>query len=74
MSLEQASRDNLDYMITELQKKLQIVNVSVMQPEHYDVDQYHEIKEIYDMVDSKNNISVSEMQAIVSELGHLRKG
>jgi uncharacterized protein YfkK (UPF0435 family) len=45
-----------------------------MQPEHYDVDQYHEIKEIYDMVDSKNNISVSEMQAIVSELGHLRKG
>ncbi|SDW03985.1 Uncharacterized protein YfkK, UPF0435 family [Marinococcus luteus] len=74
MSLEQANRDNLDYMITDLQKKLQIVNVSVMKPEHFDVDQYHEIKEIYDMVDSKNNISVSEMQAIVSELGHLRKG
>lgn len=74
MSLEQANRDNLEYMITDLQKKLQIVNVSVMKPEHFDVDQYHEIKEIYDMVDSKNNISVSEMQAIVSELGRLRKG
>lgn len=74
MSLEQANRDNLEYMITDLQKKLQIVNVSVMKPEHFDVDQYHEIKEIYEMVDSKNNISVSEMQAIVSELGRLRKG
>jgi uncharacterized protein YfkK (UPF0435 family) len=32
------------------------------------------LKDLYDMVMSKERFSISEIEAIVSELGNLRKG
>ncbi|SFM26661.1 DUF1128 domain-containing protein [Salibacterium qingdaonense] len=73
MGLEQPTEDNLNFMVEEIGKKLQVVNASAFEPGNFDISHYDEIKEMYDMIESKENISVSEMDAIISELGRIKK-
>ncbi|MBU8907044.1 DUF1128 domain-containing protein [Desertibacillus haloalkaliphilus] len=73
MNLTEQSRENIEYMINEIIKKLQVVNAGAMKAESFDTDAYEDLKDIYEMVMSKSSFSVSEMDAIVSELGRLRK-
>ncbi len=73
MNLEEKNRENLSFMIEDLANKLQVVNREAIKPENFELEDYEEIKDIYSMVKNKNNISVSEMQALIAELGRLRK-
>ncbi|MFB4162631.1 DUF1128 domain-containing protein [Alteribacillus sp. JSM 102045] len=73
MNLEEPTQENLSFMVEEITQKLQIVNVAAMKSESFDMKNYEDIKDIYEMVESKDNFSVSEMDAIVSELGKLKK-
>lgn len=74
MSLETASQENLEYIINEMAERLQVVNRSIMDAEDYDLESYDEIKSLYDIVQMKGQLSVSEIQAFVQELGQYRKG
>ncbi|CAM3380700.1 DUF1128 domain-containing protein [Marinicrinis lubricantis] len=73
MDLNQKSTEHAHYMIEEIKKKLKVVSLAAIKPSHFDEEQYDDLKDIYDMVSSKSNFSISEMEAIVSELGRLRK-
>ncbi|TGB04837.1 DUF1128 domain-containing protein [Halobacillus salinus] len=73
MSLEQATEENLAYIIKDMAEKLQVVNRSLMDPEDYDINHYEEIKSLHDIVEMKGQLSVSEIQAFVQELGQYRK-
>lgn len=73
MDLKERNRENIDYMIAEIKKKLQLVNQDMIRSDRYDTEQYEELRDIYELVQSKEKISVSEMQAILGELGNLRK-
>ncbi|MYL33112.1 DUF1128 family protein [Pontibacillus yanchengensis] len=73
MDLSTPNRENLEYMINYLADNLQVVNRGLMAPEDYDLQYYEQIKEMYDMVQMKGQLSVSEIQAVVSELGKFRK-
>lgn len=73
MDLKERNRENIDYMIAEIKKKLQLVNQDMIRSDRYDTEQYEELRDIYELVQSKERISVSEMQAILGELGSLRK-
>lgn len=73
MDLKERNRENIDYMIAEIKKKLQLVNQDMIRSDRYDTEQYEELRDIYELVQSKEKISVSEMQAILGELGSLRK-
>nr|WP_245922561.1 DUF1128 domain-containing protein [Alkalicoccus saliphilus] len=65
-------KEEMAQMIEDIKDKLQIVNGGAMKAEFYGAEKYDEIKEIHDMVMSKPNFSVNEMDAIVSELGNMR--
>lgn len=73
MNLNEKTQDNLTFMIKKMMEKLQIVNREAIQPDKFALDDYDDIKDLYEMVQSKSQISVSEMQAIIAELGQLRK-
>lgn len=73
MDLSQQSPENVTYMIEEIKTKLRMVNVDAMKPEHFNASQYEDLKELYEMVASRENITPNEMQAIAKELGSLRK-
>ncbi|PWA13475.1 DUF1128 domain-containing protein [Pueribacillus theae] len=72
MDLSVKNRDNMEYMINGIVQKLQVVNTSAIKAEDYDIDNYEELRDLYSLVNRKNQFSVSEIEAIVSELGALR--
>lgn len=73
MDLSKPSAENVSFMIEEIKTKLRMVNVDAMKPEHFNASQYEDLKELYEMVASRDNITPNEMQAIAQELGSLRK-
>ncbi|MED1202250.1 DUF1128 domain-containing protein [Heyndrickxia acidicola] len=73
MELNVKSPENIEYMIEQITTKLKMVNVGALDPSHFDLDKYEDIREVYEMVMKKNTFSPNEMQAIVEELGTLRK-
>ncbi|MBB5324998.1 uncharacterized protein YfkK (UPF0435 family) [Anoxybacillus tepidamans] len=73
VDLSKKSPENMEYMIDKMKEKLKVLNFDVMKPSHFDDALYDELKDIYEIVMKKQSFSPSEMQAIVEELGNLRK-
>lgn len=73
MDLSKPSPENVNYMIEEIKSKLRMVNVDAMKAEHFNASQYEDLHELYEMVANREKFSTSEMQAIATELGSLRK-
>ena len=67
------STENIKFMINAIQEKLQMINSAALRADSFPDSSYDDLVEIYEMVMSKNRFSPSEMQAIVEEIGNLRK-
>jgi len=72
MNLNEATQQNVEYMIDYIKTKLRMATGAAMQASSFTVEKYEDIKDIYDMVASKDRFSISEVEALVSELGKLR--
>ncbi|WP_018922584.1 DUF1128 domain-containing protein [Salsuginibacillus kocurii] len=72
MDLETKSEENLAYMLDGIRDKLQLVNAQALNPEGFELSRYEEVKDLYELIISKDNISVSEMEAIVAEIASLK--
>ncbi|KEZ47554.1 MULTISPECIES: DUF1128 domain-containing protein [Metabacillus] len=72
-NLSEKSVENVEFMIEQIKEKLRVINIGAIKPSHFDEEMYEELKDIYDHVMKKNTFSPNEMQAIVEELGNLRK-
>jgi len=72
VKLEQASMDNMVFMIEAIKSKLKMASAAAMQASSFNLNNYEDIKDIYEIVESKQNFSISEVEALVSELGKLR--
>jgi uncharacterized protein YfkK (UPF0435 family) len=73
VNLTEKSVENVEYMIDQIKEKLRVLNFGAIKPSHFDEEMYEELKDIYELVMKKNTFSPNEMQAIVEELGSLRK-
>lgn len=73
MDLSQVTQENIEYMVDEMKKKLKMATVSAIKPSHFGIEQYEDIKYMYDMIMNKPNFSINEMEAIVHELGQMKK-
>jgi|SRR5699024_4240314 len=73
MSLEQPTVDNLSFMLNEIGEKLKVANRGLLDPEDYDLNRYTDIKMMYDIVTEKGQLTASEANAFISELGAARK-
>jgi uncharacterized protein YfkK (UPF0435 family) len=73
MNLSEKTTANVEYMIEQIKEKLKVLNLGAIKPSHFDEEMYEELKEIYEMVIKKPSFSPNEMQALVEELGNLRK-
>jgi uncharacterized protein YfkK (UPF0435 family) len=73
MNLSEKSVENVEFMIEQIKEKLKVLNLGAIKPSHFDEEMYEELKEIYEMVLKKKSFSPNEMQALVEELGGLRK-
>ncbi|MBO8171344.1 MAG: DUF1128 domain-containing protein [Bacillaceae bacterium] len=73
MDLSKPSRENLAYILNWISQKLKVVNTTILDPEDFTADHYEDLLDIYEMMKKKDKFSISEQEAIVSELGKMRK-
>lgn len=73
MDLSQQTAENLQHMIEAIIAKLKMATAAAMKPDSFDLNNYEDVRDIYELVMSKDRFSINEMEAIVSELGQLRK-
>ena len=73
MDLSNPTQENVMYMIEQIKEKLRMVNVDAMQSDAFDAGKYDDLHYLYKMVMKRDSFSPSEMNAIVAELGTLRK-
>ncbi|MBO8155269.1 MAG: DUF1128 domain-containing protein [Bacillaceae bacterium] len=73
MNLQEATEKNLAFMIEQMAERLQMINRSLLNPDDFNLESYQDIKDIYDMIHSRPNLSVSEINAIIDELSKYRK-
>lgn len=73
VNLTEKSAENVEYMIDQIKEKLKVLNFGAIKSTHFDEEMYEELKDVYELVMKKNSFSPNEMQAIVEELGNLRK-
>ncbi len=73
MSLQEQTQENVEFMIETIKTKLRMASGAAMQASNFSTEQYEDIKDLYDVVASKDKFSISEVEALVSELGKLRK-
>lgn len=72
MNLSEPTQQNVEYMIEAIKTKLRMATGAAMQASSFSIARYEDIKDIYDMIESKDRFSISEVEALVSELGKLR--
>lgn len=70
--LQQASMENMVFMIEAIKSKLKMASAAAMQASSFNLENYEDIKDIYEVIAAKENFSISEVEALVSELGKLR--
>lgn len=73
MNTEVKSKEAVQYMVEEIKSKLKMATGAAIKPDHFDENHFEDIRDIYRMVTSKDRFSISEMEAIVSELGRLKR-
>ena len=73
MNLSTPSQENVIYMVEQIKEKLRMVNVDAMKSENFNEAHYEDLHYLYEMVMKRDSFSPSEMQAIATELGSLRK-
>ncbi|MNC73924.1 hypothetical protein D3C75_1252030 [compost metagenome] len=67
------SEENIEFMIEEIKNKLRMATGAAMTASSFSLDRYEDIHEVYDIVMSKERLSISEVEALAKELGSLRK-
>ena len=71
--LTEATPENAEYMLEQIKTRLRMATGAAIKAAPFNPDTYEDLKDIYDMVMSKERFSISEIEAIVTELGRLRK-
>lgn len=72
MDLSIKSQANVEYMIEAIKTKLRMASGAAMSASAFHIDQYDDIRDVYDIVMGKERLSISEVEALAQELGRLR--
>ncbi|MCR8632506.1 MULTISPECIES: DUF1128 domain-containing protein [Paenibacillus] len=73
MDLSENTLVNTEFMMEEIKTKLRMATGAALRATQLNNEQYVDLKDIYEMVASKSQFSISEIEAITTELGRLRK-
>lgn len=60
------------FMITDLKKRLKTVNDSLINPDDFRLEDYAELRDIYELVAKRESLSMMEIEGILTELRELR--
>ena len=71
--MNERTDETVQKMVDEIKEKLNMATGAAIKSDYFNKEHYEQIKEIYDMIKGRPTFSISEMEAIVSELGRIKK-
>lgn len=63
----------VQFMLEEIKNRLKMATMAAIKPDHFNVDHYEDVRDLYEFVITKSTFSITEMEAIVDELGRIKK-
>lgn len=73
MDLTIKSEANVAFMIEQIKEKLNVVAAQSIKPDHFDINKYEDLVDMYDVVINKRHFSIREIEALCDELKQLKK-
>lgn len=73
MDLTVKSEANLAFMIERIKEKLNVVAAQSIKPDHFKLDKYEDLYDMYEVVMNKKHFSISEIEALCEELKQLKQ-
>ncbi|KAA9002117.1 DUF1128 family protein [Paenibacillus spiritus] len=73
MDLSKPSQKGVEFMIESIKSSLKMATAAAMQASAFSVEQYEDIRDIYEVATGSDRLSIAQVEALVSELGRLRK-
>ncbi|MDF2716375.1 MAG: hypothetical protein K0R28_3300 [Paenibacillus sp.] len=73
MDLTVKSEDNVAFMVDGIKGKLKVVAAQSIKPDHFDLEKYEDLRDMYDVVMNKQHFSIREIEALCEELRLLKK-
>lgn len=73
VDLEHTSRENIEFIVEYIKKRLQVVNTAAISAKSFNTDQYEDLLDLYDFLAKKERYTMSEIESVIDELGKLRK-
>mgnify|MGYP001279739176 CR=1 FL=1 len=72
IDLQVASQKNLIFILNSLAEKLDVANRLIFDEKFYTLEQYEDLKFLYDHIMQTDRLSPSEVEAFVDELKSIR--
>ena len=63
----------VQFMLEEIKNRLKMATMAAIKPDHFNAEHYEDVRDLYEFVTSKTSFSITEMEAIVDELGRIKK-
>lgn len=73
MNLDNATIENIQYILDQLGEKLAVANRVMLDSKDYDLNKYDDLLFLYKYVVNKSSLSPAESQAFIDELRSVRK-
>jgi uncharacterized protein YfkK (UPF0435 family) len=63
----------VQFMLEEIKNRLKMATMAAIKPDHFNAEHYEDVRDLYEFVITKTTFSITEMEAIVDELGRIKK-
>jgi uncharacterized protein YfkK (UPF0435 family) len=68
-----STKESIKTLVDAISEKLQVVNRGLFDPEDFSEDCLEDLQDIHKMIMMKATVSISEKEAILTELSKMRK-
>lgn len=73
MDNQTPSEKNLHSLVEKIKQKLKLVNDSLIKPEDFTLQAYDDLLELHNMINSKQQLTMMEIEGVLDELKRLKK-
>ncbi|WP_158217550.1 DUF1128 family protein [Lottiidibacillus patelloidae] len=68
-----STKESIEVLVNAISEKLQVVNRGLFDPEDFNESCLEDLQDIHKMIMMKSTVSISEKEAILTELSKMRK-
>jgi uncharacterized protein YfkK (UPF0435 family) len=68
-----STKESIEELVNAISEKLQVVNRGLFDPEDFNENCLEDLQDIHKMIMMKATVSISEKEAILTELSKMRK-